>query len=91
MLNSVVVEDGKTKYQGVQLSRFDAAKKSLQNNIVTYVQNILLSLYSRFGALTEDDATELEVDQRAFTGDRVLRDICSFFRHKELDPFRGYD
>ena len=58
--------------------RFEAAKKSLQNNIVSYVEEILLSLYSHFGALTEDDAEELNIDdQRAFTGDKVLHDVCS--------------
>ena len=72
LLNAVVVENGQTKYQEIQLMRFEPAKKSWQNNIVSYVEEILLSLCSCFGALTEDDAEGLNVDdQRAFTGDKV--------------------
>ena len=72
LLNAVVVENRQTKYQEIQLMRFKAAKKSLQNNIVSYVEEILLTLCSHFGALTADDAEGLNVDdQRAFTGDKV--------------------
>ena len=72
LLNAVVVENGQTKYQEIQLMRIEAAKKSLQNNIVSYVEEILLSLCSRFGALIENDAKGLNIDdQRAFVGDKV--------------------
>ena len=67
--------------------RFEVAKTSLQNNIVSYVEEILLSLYSRFGALTEDDAEEwcsFHLRQSAAG--------CLFnIRHEKLDPFREYD
>ena len=61
----------------VKLLRFDAAKESLQNNVLSYVEEILISLFSRFGALTEDDAKGLRTDERAFSGDTLLRDVCS--------------
>ena len=37
----------------------------------------MISLFSRFGALTEDDAKGLRTDERAFSGDTLLRDVCS--------------
>ena len=57
--------------------RFDTAKQSLQNNVLSYVDEILMSLLSRFGALTEDDADGLGIDERAFSGGTLLHDVCS--------------
>ena len=61
----------------VKLLRFDAAKKSLQNNVLSYVEKILISLFFRFEALTEGDAKGLRTDERAFSGDTSLQDVCS--------------
>ena len=36
LLNNVIIE-GNVMYQGVKLMRFDAAKQSLQNNVLSYV------------------------------------------------------
>ena len=52
--------------------RFDAVKQSVQNNVLSYVQEILMSLFSRFGALTEDDTDSLGIDERTFSGDTLL-------------------
>ena len=77
LLNSIVIEDEQVIYQGVKLLRFDVAKASIQNNVLSYVEDILGSLLSRFGALTEEDVEELGVDKRAFSGDTLLQDVCS--------------
>lgn len=59
-LNDVIIEGNDVMYQGKKLMWFDRAKQSLQNNVLSYVEEILMSLLSRFGALTEND-TEIPI------------------------------
>ena len=54
-LNDVIIDGNDVTYQEVKLMRRDAAKQSLQNNVLSYFEEILMSLFSPFRALTEDD------------------------------------
>ena len=57
--------------------RFDAAKQSLQNNVLSYVEEILMSLFSRFGTLADNDTEGLAIDEKGISGDTFLHDVCS--------------
>ena len=57
--------------------RFDAVKQSLQIDVYSYVEEILMSLFSCFGALKEDDTEGLGIDERPFSGDTLLHNVCS--------------
>ena len=76
-LNDVIIAGNDDMYQGVKLMRFDAAKQSLQNSVLSYVKETLMSLFPRFGALTDDDTEGFGIDKRAFSGDTLLHDVCS--------------
>lgn len=54
-LNDAIIEGNDVMYQGKKLMRFDTAKQSIQNNVLSYVEEILMNLFSCFGALTEND------------------------------------
>ena len=76
-MNDVIKEGNDVTYQAVKLMRFDAAKQSLQNNVLSYVEEILMSLFSRFGTLADNDTEGLAIDEKGISGDTFLHDVCS--------------
>ena len=58
----------------MKLITFDAGKQSLRNNVLSYVEKVLMVLFSRFLALITDG---LVIDKSVFSGDTLLHDVCS--------------